>query len=83
MVDNIQVDPKLNPGEKQIVLLTHDESNFYANDCRKGRWVHKDEKVEPVWKGEGSSIMVLDFCSPDLRWLKSRDGWVLYLIKWL
>jgi len=45
--------------------------------------MHKDEKAEPVQKGEGSSIMVSDFCSPDLGWLKSRDGWVLYLIKWL
>lgn len=27
-----------------------------------------------VKKGEGVSIMVSDFCSPDLGWLKLQDG---------
>ncbi|KIJ27259.1 hypothetical protein M422DRAFT_271572 [Sphaerobolus stellatus SS14] len=32
------------------------------------------EKPEPVQKGEGASIMVSDFCSPDLGWLQSKNG---------
>ncbi|KAF8574367.1 hypothetical protein K439DRAFT_1649791 [Ramaria rubella] len=62
------------PQQKQVVLVTHDESTFYANDRRKMRWVHISEKPEPVCKGEGTSLMVSDFCSPDLGWLKSKDG---------
>ncbi|KIJ36426.1 hypothetical protein M422DRAFT_120266, partial [Sphaerobolus stellatus SS14] len=46
---------------KRIVLLTHDESTFYVNDRCKLHWIHKDEKPEPVGKGEGVSIMVSDF----------------------
>jgi len=57
-----------------VVLITHDESTFYANDRRKTRWVHESEKATPNPKGEGVSIMVSDFCSPDLGWLRSKDG---------
>jgi len=35
---------------------------------------HISEKAQPIQKGEGTSIMVSDFCSPDLGWLKSKDG---------
>ncbi|KAF8578583.1 hypothetical protein K439DRAFT_1648741 [Ramaria rubella] len=62
------------PQQKRVVLVTHDESTFYANDRCKTRWVHISEKPEPVHKGEGTSLMVSDFCSPDLGWLKSKDG---------
>jgi len=74
--DNIPLPPTLPnfPHEKRIVLVTHDESTFYANDRCKKRWIHKDEKPEPVRKGEGASLMVSDFISPDLGWLKSKDG---------
>ncbi|KIJ25877.1 hypothetical protein M422DRAFT_273108 [Sphaerobolus stellatus SS14] len=72
--DNIWIEPNLQPGEKRIILVTHDESIFYANDRRSTHWIHKDEKPEPVRKGEGTSIMVSDFCLPELGWLKSKDG---------
>jgi hypothetical protein len=62
------------PEQKCIVLVTHDKSTFYANDRRKTRCVHATETAEPVRKGEGVSLMVLDFCSPDLGWLTSKDG---------
>ncbi|KIJ42644.1 hypothetical protein M422DRAFT_170720 [Sphaerobolus stellatus SS14] len=62
------------PKRKRVVLVTHDESTFYAHDQRQTRWIHTSEKPEPVRKGEGSSIMVSDFMSPDLGWLKSKDG---------
>ncbi|KAF8582984.1 hypothetical protein K439DRAFT_1647402 [Ramaria rubella] len=59
-----------------MMTWTHENtpSTFYANDQRKTRWVHITEKAEPVRKGEGASIMVSDFYSPDLGWLKSKDG---------
>lgn len=79
--DNNTIAPYLPnfPNQKHIVLLTHDESTFYANDRRKTQWIHATETAEPVKKGEGASIIVSDFCSPDFRWLKSKDGSVLHL----
>jgi hypothetical protein len=73
--DNEPLYPRLPnfPEQKHIILVTHDESTFYANDRRKTWWIHINEKAQPVRKGEGSSIMVSDFCSPDLGWLKSKD----------
>jgi hypothetical protein len=65
--------------QKCVVLVTHDESTFYANGRRKSRWIHGSERPEPVRKGEGSSLMVSDFCSPDLGWLRSKDGLVMSL----
>src|SRR5882672_8601473 len=43
------------PQRKRIVLVTHNESTFYANDRRKTCWVHASENPEPVRKGEGAS----------------------------
>ncbi|SJL08507.1 uncharacterized protein ARMOST_11871 [Armillaria ostoyae] len=62
------------PDGKIIVIWRHDESTFYANDRRKIRWVHASETAKPYAKGEGASLMVGDFVSPDYGWLKSLDG---------
>ena len=61
------------PQKKCVVLVTHNGSTFYVNDHRKTQWIHKSERPEPVCKGEGSFLMVSDFCSLDLGWLKSKD----------
>lgn len=45
----------------RVVLVTHDESTFYVNDCHKSMWTHKSNKATPQSKGEGPSIMILDF----------------------
>ncbi|KAJ7118185.1 hypothetical protein C8R44DRAFT_625831, partial [Mycena epipterygia] len=45
----------------RLILVTHDESTFYANDCRKVGWISKTGKNKPQPKGEGESIMVSDF----------------------
>ncbi|KIO24591.1 hypothetical protein M407DRAFT_76769, partial [Tulasnella calospora MUT 4182] len=67
-----QPDPTLS----RIVPITHDKSTFYANDQRKTRWVHLSEGPVPIRKGDGTSLMVSDFCSSDLPggWLRSKDG---------
>ena len=49
-----------------LILVTHDESTFYANDRRKTRWSHSSEKVTPQKKGEGPSLMILDMLT--LEW---------------
>ena len=58
------------------ILVTHDESTFYANDQRKTLWYRKDATCKPRVKGEGHSIMVSDFCVPETGWLRSEDGYV-------
>lgn len=58
----------------KVILLTHDESTFYANDQRKKRWHDKKKEPEPEPKGEGTSIMVSDFCTPQTGFLRSADG---------
>ncbi|KAH9924455.1 uncharacterized protein B0H18DRAFT_1211886 [Fomitopsis serialis] len=59
-------------GRFKLILVTHDESTFYANDRRKTKWVHESEKVKPLPKGEGSSIMISDFLVPEWHQQKRR-----------
>ena len=59
---------------RPLVCWYHDKSIFYANDCRQSRWVHKSTSAMPYTKGEGHSIMVVDFISADYGWLASPDG---------
>ena len=56
-----------------LVLVTHDESTFYANDKCKTRWTHTSETPTPEHKGEGASLMVLDFLVPEWGWLKDDE----------
>ena len=48
-----------------LVLVTHDESTFYVNDWCKNMWNHKSNKATSQPKGEGPSIMILDFQTVD------------------
>jgi hypothetical protein len=52
--------------------VTHDESVFYQNDQRKTAWVHDSDKAKLKPKGDGQSIMVSDFLTPD--WGRLCDG---------
>ncbi|KAF7333551.1 hypothetical protein MSAN_02420000 [Mycena sanguinolenta] len=71
------------PDGKIVVIWRHDECIFYANDRRKIRWVHASETAKPRKKGEGKSMMVIAFVSPDYGWEarltikpgKTRDGY--------
>ncbi|KAJ7197754.1 hypothetical protein GGX14DRAFT_402382 [Mycena pura] len=71
------------PDGKVAVIWRHDESIFYAHDRRKIRWVHSSESAKPHAKGEGKSLMVIAFVSPDYGWAarllfrpgKNRDGY--------
>lgn len=56
-----------------IVIWNHDESTYYSNDCRKIRWVHKSETAVPHAKGDGLSLMITDYASPDYGFLTSPD----------
>ncbi|KAG2034406.1 hypothetical protein BDR03DRAFT_870103, partial [Suillus americanus] len=54
-----------------VVVWFHDELTFYASDCRWEHWVHTTEKAVPLPKGEGASLMVVDFVLADYGWLHS------------
>jgi len=54
----------------RLVLVTHNESTFYANDRCKTRWTHASETPTPERKGEGTSLMVSDFLVPEWGQLK-------------
>ncbi|KIJ26478.1 hypothetical protein M422DRAFT_140014, partial [Sphaerobolus stellatus SS14] len=56
-----------------LILVTHDESTFYANDRRNSKWFHSSEKAVPQPKGEGASIMVSDFLVPEWGRLKDDE----------
>jgi len=61
------------------VTWVHDESTFYAHDQHKLRWVHSSESAKLYAKGEGASLMVADFISPDYGWLRVKLGMLLLL----
>ena len=35
----VKIPPDLKPGEKEVVLITHDESTFYSNECKQVVWM--------------------------------------------
>ncbi|KAJ7147720.1 hypothetical protein C8R43DRAFT_854680, partial [Mycena crocata] len=60
-------------GQKfRIILVTHDESTFFANDRKQVGWIHPSFKGKPQPKGEGQSIMVSDFLT--LEWGRLIHG---------
>ena len=59
-------------GRFRLILVTHDESTFFQNDERNTGWSHPTSKSKPKAKGNGQSIMVSDFLTPD--WGRLRDG---------
>jgi transposase len=58
-------------GRFRSILVTHDESTFYANDRRKTKWTHSADKATPERKGDGPSLMVSDFLTPE--WGRLKD----------
>ena len=58
-----EIPPGLQPGEKPLVLITHDESTFNANDGKRRLWMKENE--QPLRsKGNGKGIMMSSFLTP-------------------
>lgn len=56
----------LTEGEKPLVLVTHNESTFNANDGKRSLWMKKGHQpIRPKSKGRG--IMVSGFLTPGGR----------------
>ncbi|KAK0185094.1 hypothetical protein F5146DRAFT_1105917 [Armillaria mellea] len=53
----------------ELILVTHNESTFYANDRCRVKYHHISKKACPEPKGEGQSIMVSDFQTMKWGWL--------------
>jgi hypothetical protein len=70
------VQPVLRPWEYRRVLVTHDETYFYSNDCKKSVWLEDRESVLKK-KGQGRAIMVSAFacsCHGLFNWTKIVPG---------
>lgn len=68
--------PKINGGlpGQHVIVWFHDESIFYANNWQQKSWYHKDTPAKPYAKGEGVSLMIVDFVSADFGWIQFLDG---------
>src|SRR5436305_13461490 len=42
---DVVLEPLLEPGEKEIVQITHDECHFYANDGWRRIWIGEEEDI--------------------------------------
>ncbi len=49
-----------------LILITHNESTFFQNDEKKTHWAPSSTSTTPKPKGNGQSIMVLDFLT--IKW---------------
>ena len=56
----------------RLILVTHDESTFYENYCRKLQWVNNKAKPVAEKKGKGQSIMVSEILTSE--WGRLKDG---------
>ena len=66
------IPPVLKPDERELILVTHDECIFYANDGKKRIWVD-DGEMPLRKKGNGRSIMVSEFLSEACGRLKLSE----------
>jgi hypothetical protein len=61
-LEMVPIPPTLKEHERELILVTHDESVFYSNDGKRGIWI-QDGEMPLRKKGNGRSIMVSEFLS--------------------
>jgi hypothetical protein len=62
---------ELQPGEKKLVLVMHDESCFESNDAKQTIWIEGDNQaLRP--KGSGNSLWSPNFFADVMGIWKSR-----------
>ena len=64
----------LAPEIKPVFPHFHNEFIYYANNRRHAQWVHEYTSATPYVKGEGSSMMTVQYFSPNHEYLCSPDG---------
>lgn len=70
---SIPVPAELKDGEKEAVLVTHDESTFYCNEGRRFFWLENGKK-KLLPKSKGTSIMISGFCCHCHGFMSLPDG---------
>lgn len=65
--------PSLNTGEKEVILITHDESTFYCNEGRRLFWMENGRK-KLLPKSKGTSIMVSGFICQCHGFMSNSNG---------
>ena len=71
-------------GQFHLILITHDESTFYANDCRKTSGCipvikqHRNAK-----EMELHYVIISDFLTSELGWLRDGTEYVPMLLQCL
>ncbi|KAG2221800.1 hypothetical protein INT45_013296 [Circinella minor] len=73
--EEIVTPPSLHSGQKQIVMVTHDESTFYANDGKQQTRVAEGETVLRK-KTPGQSIMVSEFQCACHGTMRQSPAWM-------
>ncbi|EJD54935.1 hypothetical protein AURDEDRAFT_155172 [Auricularia subglabra TFB-10046 SS5] len=63
----------LKPGEKELVVIFHDESSFHANDQQQSLWLKKDQQVLRS-KSRGRIVHVSDFIVEETGRLVLNDA---------
>jgi hypothetical protein len=61
--EELVIEPHLSAGDRKLVLVSHDESTFFAHDGKQDMWLAEGETVLRK-KGPGMSIMVSEFQCP-------------------
>lgn len=56
-----------------LVLVTHDESTFYAHDRRKNYWSPDSASATSECKGEGPSLMISELMTNEWVCLSCRE----------
>jgi hypothetical protein len=67
------IQPSLNPGERQAVLITHDESTFYNGECRHWYWMENGKRKIPP-KSKGQSLMISGFVCQCHGFMSNADN---------
>jgi hypothetical protein len=62
----------------RLIPIMHDKSIFYQNDKCKSKWIHNTSTPTLRSKGDGQSIMVSDFLTPDFGRLRDNKECVTF-----
>ena len=70
----IETPPILGPGQKEHVLVVHDESTFYTNDDEKFEWCEEGRGHSLKYKNQGGSCNSSKFLSEKIGRVRMTDA---------
>ena len=66
--------PTLDPGQKELVLVVHDESTFYSNDGERNSWIEAKRGHAIRYKNLGASCNSSKFLSEKIGILRMTEA---------